>query len=226
LTARPEALRRAPRAQVRERQRNDPRFEFLRPWSPFNAYYRARLSAALSSGPAATAPVSETAEGAVSGGVDEGAGTEAAVEGSGEGATGAGAGVAEEEFEQPGGFLRGNEAHAVTAVASITSFGGEDESSDEGASDDGADGRGGGGAGDSAAAEDAAAGGDGAAAEEVAAAAVAGREEDDAAQRKAARLLRARELLAAVAAPSTLSQCPGPRAATRVRLLTRRWAGR
>ena len=34
--------------KVKERQRGDPRFDFLMPWNPFNAYYLQRLEAAFS----------------------------------------------------------------------------------------------------------------------------------------------------------------------------------
>jgi len=33
--------------KVKERQRGDPRFDFLMPWNPYNAYYRQKLDDAF-----------------------------------------------------------------------------------------------------------------------------------------------------------------------------------
>ena len=49
--------------KVKERQRGDPRFDFLMPWNPYNAYYRQKLDDAFNGklDDSSTAPASSAA---------------------------------------------------------------------------------------------------------------------------------------------------------------------
>ncbi len=111
-------------AKVKERQRGDPRFEFLQAWNPYNAYYRWRLQACLNEAAGKDEAALEGAQGAnrteQRGLVarDEPVKAQDAGE---EEQHGAARGPDEEDYNP----------HAITVVQSITSFGGEDSSAEE-----------------------------------------------------------------------------------------------
>jgi hypothetical protein len=120
-------------AKVKERQRGDPRFEFLHAWNPYNAYYRWRLQACLSEAAGKDEASRDGAEGAnrtEKGGHSAKDEPAKAQDAGDEKESGAARGPDEEDYNP----------HAITIVQSITSFGGEDSSEEEDAVVDAASG--------------------------------------------------------------------------------------